>query len=584
MAARCPSHMFNLHARATRWLKVPHLERRIALLAFVCALPSLAVGLHADDYVLHRNLREGGPLEAYTFWPRDPQAAHARLVAQRNEGGMAWWADEHPRTSYFRPLSSLSLWLDFESGLPPWWMHLENCAIYAVMVWLAVALYRQLGLSDAGLGLAALFFGLDGAVATSVGWIAGRNTLLAPCFGLACMLVHDRSRRSRRPPLLVLSCLCFALSLLSAELGLCTLGYLCAHAWTVDRAPLMRRALALLPYGLVTAVYLAHYVTEGYGNSGAGLNRDIATTPALSLLLAWLEALPLWLASTATLPIASLQLFGPNFRLPLLVFSLAVLAVLLPLLGSRLTREPHGRMFTLGAVLSLVPLAVTLPQERLRFFVAFGVYGLLGPWVASDFDAPGRLRRTAARVVWRLHGVLLPLLFVPFLFSVVNGPGVAAAIALDQALPRASAPTAILLNPPAFTVPWFQVAMRAFRGETAPPVYPLYAGSQPLEIQRVDDRSLELHVARSWFAAPFEQLRDLARAPFHVGDRIDLPHVAVEVREVNAAGAPTRARFTFERSLDDPALAFRYWEGKNLALWKPPPVGGRAQLAAAQAL
>jgi hypothetical protein len=267
-----------------------------------------------------------------------------------------------------------------------------------------------------------------------------------------------------------------------------------------------------------------------------------------------------------------------------LVFSLVVLAVVLPLLGSRSTQEPHGRMFAIGAVLSLLPLAVTLPQERLRFFVAFGVYGLLGPWVASDFDARARVRRTVARFVWRLHGVLLPLMFVPGLFSIANGPGVEGAAALDQALPRASAPVAILLNPPAWIAPWFQVAKRASEGEAGPPVHALYAGSQALEIQRVDERSLELHVARSWFAAPFEKvIRDVSRAPFRAGDRIDLGHFVVEVREVDSAGAPTRAGFTFERSLDDPELAFRYWEGSNVALWKPPPVGGRLQLAAAKA-
>jgi hypothetical protein len=337
-----------------------------------------------------------------------------------------------------------------------------------------------------------------------------------------------------------------------------------------------------LPYGLLSCVYLAHYVSAGYGTTGAGMYHDVARSPLLAALN-WLESIPVWLATTASVPIASLLLFVPNFRVPLLAFSLAVLALLVPLLGARSMREPHGRVLALGAVLSLLPLAGTLPQERLRFFVSFGVYGILGPWVARDFQVLERMPRMAARGIWRLHGVLLPLLFVPCLFSVAKGPGVAGAVALDSELPQAKLPVAILLNPPAWPVPWFQVAMRAYEGRIEPPVYALYAGSQALEIKRPDDRSLELHVARSWFAAPFESLRDLSRSPFYAGDRIDLPHVAVEVREVDARGAPTRARFTFERTLDDPDLAFRAWEGTNITPWKPPPVGGRTQLLAAGA-
>lgn len=523
---------------------------------------------------------EHGRWEAYTFFSRDPQAAHATLLEQRDGGGMGWWADEHPRTSYFRPLTSLSLWLDFEQRLPVWWMHLQNCVIYAVMVWLVVSLYKQFGLSDAGLGLASLFFALDGAIALSVGWIAARNTLLAACFGLACVLVHERARRTGRALLLALSSLLFALALCSGELGLCTLGYLAAHALVVDRSSWLRRALAVAPYGVIAGAYLANYVSAGYGNGGAGMGHDATTSP-VAALLTWIESIPVWLATTATLPIATFQLIVPNFRWPLLFFSLVVVALLVRCIGSRSAQEPYARMLAIGAALSLVPLSATLPQERLRFLVSFGVYGLLGPWVARDFGAPARLPRMAARFVWRLHGVVLPLLFVPCLFSMVGGPGVAGALALDHELPRARAPIEILVNPPAWIVPWYQVAMRAVRDEVGPPVYSLYAGSQAVEIQRPDERSLELHVARSWFAAPFEALRDLKRSPFRVGDRIHLTAFDIEVREVNAAGAPTRARFTFARPLEDPGLVFRYWQGMKMMPWTLPPVGGSLQLAAA---
>jgi hypothetical protein len=76
-------------------------------------------------------------------------------------------------------------------------------------------------------------------------------------------------------------------------------------------------------------------------------------------------------------------------------------------------------------------------------------------------------------------------------------------------------------------------------------------------------------------------VRTAAQAPFRSGDQTALEHLTVEVREVDAKGAPTRVRFMFDRSLDDPNLTFRYWAGPELALWSPPPIGGHVQLSAA---
>jgi hypothetical protein len=576
--------MLRFYARATAWLCVQHLERRIALLALLFALPSLAGGLEADDYVLHGQLMKGGPLSAYLFHPRDAQARLEQLLEERTAGQMPWWADEHAQARFFRPLSSLSLWLGFAHGAPPWWMHLENCVLYAAIAWLAAAIYRQLGLSGAALGWAAVFFALDMGFGTSVGWISARNTLLATCFGFACILLHDRARRSARPALLALACVCFALSLLSGELGLCTLGYIAAHALAVDRAPAWRRVLVLSPYAVLSASYLVHYVSAGYGVSGSAIYSDVVGAPGAAVL-AFLESIPVWLATTATVPVASFVLIVPGTRMPVLIGSLVVLAFLLPLVLSRLREQLATRVFGVGALLSLVPLATVLPQERLRFFVALGVYGVLAAWVVRDFDARERVRRIAARSVWRIHGVYSALFFVPVLFSIglasFAGGG---ANALDRVMPRASAPITIVVNPPTWYVPWFQAAMSAYRGERRPPVFTLYAGSQSLEVERPDERTLDVHAARSWFTTPFERSRNLTLSPYRVGERIALAHLTVEVREVDASGAPTRARFTFDRPLDDPGLTFRLWEGTDVATWTPPPIGARRKLPAATVL
>ncbi len=572
-----------LYARMSGWLCAARLERRIALIALLCTLPSLAIGLQADDYVLRQQVLERGPFAAYQFTPHDAGLAQKQALEQRAEGRVSWWADEHSHVRFFRPLSSLSLWLDFAHGAPAWWMHLENCAIYTLIVWLAVATYQQLGLSGPGLAWAALFFGLDGAFAVSAGWIAGRNTLLAAGFGLACILAHVHARRTGGAALHALACSCFSLSLLSAELGLCTLGYLCAHALAVDRAPHVRRVLALSPYAVLVGVYLVHYVTMGYGSGDVGTYRDVLGSPPAAAL-ALMEGVPVWLASTATWPFASFLPLLPDVFVPMLVLSIAILALLVPLLATRWREQLQGRMFAVGALLSLVPLVTTLPQDRLRFFVAFGVYGVLGPWVARDYHTRERVRRTVVRSLWRMHAVWMPLVFVPSLFTCATLFAGGGANALDRIVPRAARPIVIILNAPTPQVPWFQAAMRTHGGGVSPPVFTLYAGTQALEVERYADRGLELHAARGWITTPFERIRDLKRAPFHSGDRIALTHLTVEVREVNAEGAPTRVRFMFDRSLDDPSLTFRSWAGPEVTRWNPPPTGRRVQLTRARML
>ena len=574
-----------LYERATTWLCNQRLDRRIALIAFLFALPSLANGLQSDDYLVREQVLKDGPFAAYLFTARGEQASHAQVLEQRRLGHVPWWTDEYPKARFFRPLTSLSLWLDFQLGAPAWWMHLENCAIYAAIAWLATVIYRQLGLSSAGLGWAALFFALDVAFATPVGWISARNTLLAACFGLASIALHARALRSSRPrlrPLLLgAACASFTLSMLSGELGLCTLGYIIAHTLLSDRTPMSRRMLILAPYAALTVLYLATYVAGEYGVSNNGSYIDVMAAPGAALMT-FLASIPVWLATTATLPVAGFQMFSPDARLPIVLGSAAVLALLLPLLAAYIRDQPRAaRIFGVGALLCLLPLATVMPQERLRFFVAFGVYGLLGPWVARDFAAREHVRRIAARTVWSLHAIILPLFFVPSLFASSLSFASGGAQALDQAVPRASQPTTIILNPPSFYGPIYQDAMRSARAEPRPPVYMLYAGSQSLEVTRPDDRSLELHAPRSWFASQFDGFRDLTRWPFRTGQRIELAPFNVEVLEVDSRGAPTRARFTFDRPLEHPELSFLRWSRTAISPWTPPPVGARLQLEAA---
>jgi hypothetical protein len=52
-------------------------------------------------------------------------------------------------------------------------------------------------------------------------------------------------------------------------------------------------------------------------------------------------------------------------------------------------------------------------------------------------------------------------------------------------------------------------------------------------------------------------------------------------KESDPRGAPTRARFHFDRELEHPTLSFLHWSKKAISAWTPPPVAASVQLEAA---
>ncbi len=68
------------------------------------------------------------------------------------------------------------------------------------------------------------------------------------------------------------------------------------------------------------------------------------------------------------------------------------------------------------------------------------------------------------------------------------------------------------------------------------------------------------------------------REPMHAGEVITLEGLRVEVNAVAGDGGPSDVTFTFDRSLDDPALRWLAWQGDGYVPFVVPPVGGEVAL------
>jgi len=124
--------------RIARFFAGPHGPLRLALLAALCSLPALGVGLQSDDHLMRWAVENGaGPWDLFQF--------DAAFVPTRRESGFfPWWTSPSFQISFFRPLSSLLHWLEFTlyPQLPAL-MLLVNVALYAALVWRPPALGQR---------------------------------------------------------------------------------------------------------------------------------------------------------------------------------------------------------------------------------------------------------------------------------------------------------------------------------------------------------------------------------------------------------------------------------------------------------
>src|SRR5262245_25502765 len=256
-----------LSSRVSAILSSRRLPWALAALAALLVSPALGAGLVVDDFLI-RAVEIGPASGLGTLRPFDVfRFTDGSDVAQlMEECSTPWWSSPGLRLAFWRPLSSASHWLDFRlfPGSPEA-MHAVSLAWLAATVAVAALLYRRLCGASWVAGLAAVFFALDPGHALSAGWLAGRNTVLAACFGLAAVYAHDRARRGGERWAAIAAPILSAASLASGESGSATFALLGAHALAFDGPRLTARARALAPHIAVALAWATLYKAHGAG-------------------------------------------------------------------------------------------------------------------------------------------------------------------------------------------------------------------------------------------------------------------------------------------------------------------------------
>jgi hypothetical protein len=586
--------------QSTHWLwarlgglEQPVLQRAVVSLALVLCIPTLYFGFALDDYVLLTQMAQPdssdwagrAPFDLFRWF--DP-ANTQRLM---DGAGLPWWTLETARLSFFRPLSSLSHAVDdvlFPHSAVL--MHLHNLAWFGLLLWLACKAYRELINDRWAIAVASAMFALDCAHGSVLAWISNRNALIAGVLGIGALICHHRARSYPSLAFAAIAWLYFGLSLLSAELAVGVCGYLIAYEVFLDRGTWSRRALSLVPYGAILALWAIVRKLGGYGSYGIGSYVDPLGEPAEFLRMLpvrWVQLAASQLSHLA----ADMHGLVPAKVAPWLsVAAASAVSAVIWFMWPALRRHAVARFFAFGAALSVLPLAATIPADRVLVFVGFGALPALAIALRDALHAPRRshdseesdwtpLRRRFGVVLAAVHLVLSPLFLPVSAWSIAWiarwTESAERSVPLDantsnQVLIVAAVPDSLLLT--------YVPTMRAFAGKPSPKkLYWLDGNAGDALLERRAENTLRVFASQGLFdrrseARSFKQ-------PLHPGDKIVLSEVTIQVLELNRQGLPSACDFVFASPLESPHYRWQTWQDGKLQTFVPPKLGDTAKIS-----
>lgn len=577
------------------------LTKRRALYWAVCLLiavaglalrhASLETGFHGDDsaqiamadgaFPVHRSVWD---LFRFADVENDGRAL-------MDFGYQPWWTSPDLRIAMFRPLSSALIVLDRRLfGTDDVAYHLHSFAWWIALLAAAALLARRLLPLPAAV-ITVLVFAVDEAHAAPLAWLANRSTLVSTTFGLLGLYCHARAtsgpRRWR-----ALEAGAFCLSLAGGEYALSVVAFAVAYEVVRTGEPRAARVRALLPALGPAIAYLVLRAALKFGVRDSGYYISPLRSPLEYATAAWQRIPALVTDLTLSIP-ARWWVEGSPWLGPVLTWrkwqqflglSVAIAGfVALKSFDARLpARERHAlRFLALGTLLSLLPSAGALPEDRLLVAAAFGFAAILALVVYAAFRRHWALGAGVAALLAPLHiGRAAERSFqasrhIAWVARAHREWALAAEIPDENAARQ----RVLILSGADFTtnanLPW----VRWLYGHPLPRSYWRLTGTSHVqEIQRLGDKVIDVAVLSSdldhTMAGTLYRPED---QPLRPGDRVRLDGMTVEVLRV-AGKNPWRTRYTFDESLDDARFVFLHSTPRGLERMPLPAVGDKLRL------
>lgn len=561
-----------------RLLARPQFVWVVVVLAVLLGLASLDNGLLADDFMHHafltaqRSGRTDAPWwDMFVLVEHDPK----HTIGMRTSGRYPWWVDPDLRITFFRPLAAathhLDHWLWPNS---PALMHAHSVAWHAAGCAMGWAVARRLVSAPRVAGLAALIYTMSFTHVVAWSWLAHRNGLVSTFWALGCLLAHIRWRTDGKRAAAVAAPILLAAALLSAEAGVATFAFLVAYELFFSKDRARARLFALVPALLTVVAWQFIYNYLEYGALGSGGYIDPVGEP-----LAFLFALPGRYGSLLALSVSAP--FIPNAPLPWwIVAMVGVGLALLAFVFSSASRLGAARFGAAATALACLPLAASVPVDRLLVLASFGLALAYAELIDSWLLRRASPARTLAALCVGLVHVVIPAPVGVYVSSHLARVLIVHSNAYAPDLPDVglSKKGLVVLHTPHYPAADNLATNRALQGLNKPNfVWILHSGPMTPQISCVDAQTIELREPKAgWPVGGFSvQFRNTASKPFAVGETVRTIDYVATVTEVED-GRAVAVQFRFRARLDHQSFVWTTWGADEFVVTSPREFCGRS--------
>jgi hypothetical protein len=533
--------------------------------------------------------------------------------AQTAYGFLPWWTAPNLQISFFRPLSSLTHWIDYTL-----WpnaiaiMHFENLLCLAALVGIFFFLYKKTIKTDAVALLAIVFIVLNVSFFYIADWIAARNSLLAALFGVGSIGAYHVFQSSQRLPSIFFSVFLFIMGLFSGESSVAAFAYIVSYAFFMDKGKALKRFGYPLLFLIIIILWRIVYKELGYSVSGSGLYIDPGKDMARFISQICMQG-PLILVSSFFAPsLTAFSEFSPRMTKAAVSVSLIVCAIIAWWLLGTVKKHAEARWFLGGALVALpISCAGRLMSERMTIFVVLGIVPVIAMAIFDTLYAFFKKKASIKLLPFLAVCISSLLIFLHLVYPVY--------FRIEKALRRA--PSASTQTTGAFsaidsieikrnlivinaTDPGlsYYPYVKSVLGFGYPPSIQFLASSPlPLRIVRNDSATLSILSASSIIPdrfmdsdkGPFKSriyrsfyFMAVFRAenqPFHESWSRTLPGMRVSILSLNSYGFPKGAKFTFDHCLDSHFYSWIYWnwQRKSYSFFPIPVIGDTAYISGA---
>lgn len=586
-----------------------------AVLALLLSIPSLNNGLQFDD-LSHRIImlnqseaaaktHDGSLFGLYSFVDGNAQRTHYLM----DQGVLPWWTFPELKYTFFRPLTELSIWLDYQLWSDDFkLMHLQNSLWFMFSVLACVFYFRQIYAEQMPgkywlILIPGLFFLLSGTHAITISWIAARNALIAMSFGLLAAGTHVRYYQNKNLVFYALTMLFLLMSMAAGEIGISSCAFIAAYGLFFSPSPFVKRCLEISPFVLLTLGWIALRSYLGFGAYGSGYYLDPVNDAAL-FIPNILESInyasaALWTGIPVELfvspPLSDIQYIFVYF----IIFNLFLLTAFFPFWKKN--RRAWFYLFVL--MLCLVPVSGSTISSRVLTFACVPAFAFMAEVLVSfwlqrhTFFKNSFLFKSWQYVLSGLaalslfsHLIIAPLilwhsqtLLVSQFDPLLNIP--ARILELPEDI---SNKKLILLNPPNATIMSYLPLIQRLEGkDKADNTWMLSSGYAGVKVSRPDANTLELEPKDGFLAEASEQIFRSSKFPMKVGEQIKLKGMTVSILSINEQQRPQRVSFYFEHELENNLYVFKSWTKQDgmaqFGDFKLPEIGEAIELAPALA-